>query len=99
MVPRWSWSSEGGSAAEQALCQVVLDLVQRHPLLNHRVAFAHRHSVVVNGVEVDGYAERRADLVLATVAAADGTCVVEVNHPALTELRSPVLGLRGQVRV
>ena len=62
--------------------EVVLHLVQGHPLLGHRVALADGDRLVVQGVEVDGDAVRRADLVLATVAAADRLGVVEVGVPA-----------------
>ena len=55
--------------------------------------------MVVQGVEVDRDAERRADLVLATVAATDSTGVVEVDGPALSQLRGQILGLGGQVSV
>ena len=49
----------------------------------HRVALADRDGVVLEGVEVDGDAVRRTDLVLAPVAAADGAGVVEVDVPAV----------------
>ena len=73
--------SDQRSAAEQARREVALDLVERHPLLRHRVALAHRHGLVVERVEVDRDAERRADLVLAAVATADRAGVVEVDVP------------------
>ena len=50
------------------------------PLLRHRVAVADGDRAVVEGVEVDGDAQRRAHLVLATVAAADRTGHVDVDH-------------------
>src|SRR5690606_22583551 len=49
--------------------------------------------------EADRDAERGADLVLATVAAADGAGVVELDVPVLAQLRGEVLGLRAQVGV
>src|SRR5690606_40330457 len=58
---RSPWSS----AAGETLGEVALDLVQRDPLLGHGVALADRHRVVHEGVEVDGDAVGRADLVLA----------------------------------
>src|SRR5689334_4333959 len=81
------------SAAEQARPEVGLDLVEGDPLLGHGVALADRHRLVVEGVEVDGDAERRADLVLATVATADGARVVEVDVPVLAQGGGEVAGL------
>src|SRR4051794_41432569 len=72
-----------GLAADQPGGEVGLDLVQRDPLLGHRVALADRHGLVVEGVEVDGEAERGADLVLAAVAAPDRAGVVELDVPVL----------------
>jgi hypothetical protein len=43
-------------------------IVDRDPDLLHRVALAHGDGAVVEAVEVDGDAVRRADLVLAAVA-------------------------------
>src|SRR6476620_9888196 len=87
------------SAAGQACGEVGLDLVERDPLLAHRVALAHRDGVVLEGVEVDGDAERGTDLVLAAVAAADGAGVVELDVPVLAQRRREVLGLGREVRV
>src|SRR4051794_24175865 len=70
-----------GSAAEQALAEVGAHLVQADPFLLHGVAFTDRHGVVLEGVEVDGDAVRRADLVLAAIAPADRPGVVEVDVP------------------
>src|SRR5699024_1284236 len=49
--------------------EVGLDLVQRHPLLRHRVALADGDGLVLGGLEVVCYAALGADLVLAAVAA------------------------------
>ena len=90
------------SAAEQALGEVAAHLVQRDPLLVHRVALAHGDGVVVEGVEVDGDAVRRADLVLAPVAAADRAGVVEVDVPAVARssaARSRAFGDRSALRL
>ena len=59
------------SATGEAGGQPGRDARQRHALLRHRVALADRDGVVVEGLEVDGDAERRADLVLPAVAPAD----------------------------
>src|SRR5690242_6625551 len=92
-------SAGAASAAEQAGGEVALDLVQGDALLLHRVALADGDRVVVQGVEVDGDAERRTDLVLAAVAAADGTGVVELDVPVLPEVGGEALGLRRELRV
>jgi NTE family protein len=59
----------------------------------HTVALPHGHRLVLEGVEVDRQAERRADLVLPSVAAPDGPGVVEVDVPALPQGRREVAGL------
>src|SRR5690606_29083068 len=82
-----------GSRAEQVPGQVLGDLVQRHALLAHRVTVADRHGLVVERVEVDRDAERRADLVLAAVTAADRAGVVEVDVPVPAQLGGEVLRL------
>ena len=74
-------SGQARSAAGQTRREVGLHLVQRHPVLRHRVPLADRDRLVVEGLEVDSEAVRRADLVLAAVAAADGSGVVEVDVP------------------
>src|SRR5690606_21535864 len=68
-----------GSGTEQTLGEVAGDAVEADPLLGHRVALAHRDRVVLEGVEVDRHAVRGADLVLATVTAADRAGVVELE--------------------
>ena len=55
--------------------------------------------MVLERVEVDGDAERRADLVLAAVPAADRAGIVEVDVPALAQLDGEVARFRGQVGV
>src|SRR5699024_4778082 len=87
------------SAADQALGEVALHLVQRHPLLGHRVTLPYRHGLILEGVEVDRDAVRRADLVLAPVAPADRLRVVELDVPVLAQGGSEVTGLRRQVLV
>src|SRR6478735_8382648 len=62
------------------LAQTQLDLlaevVDRDPDLGQAVAIAQRHSAVLERLVVDGEGPRGADLVLAAVAAADGTALV-----------------------
>ena len=56
----------------EAFVEVGDDPVEGHAFLLHRVAFADRNRLVLQGVEVDGDAVRRADLVLAAIASSDG---------------------------
>src|SRR4051794_26521707 len=65
------WYRKPPSAAGEAGGEVAGDGVQADPLLTHGVALPHGHRVVGERVEVDRQAERRADLVLPAVAAAD----------------------------
>src|SRR5207248_4320240 len=46
-------------------------LVHRQTNLRHAVAFAHRHRLVFQRLEINGHTERRADLILAAIAAAN----------------------------
>src|SRR3954449_2510573 len=87
------------SADGEAILEVALDRVEADPLLAHRVPLAHGHRVVLEGVEVDGEAERRADLVLTPVPPADRPGVVEVDVPAHAQRRGQITGLRGEVGV
>src|SRR4051812_4360476 len=57
-----------------------LHALHRDALLRHRVPVADRHGVVLEGIDVDGHAPRRADLVLATVELADRRGVVVDGH-------------------
>src|SRR5215468_8464649 len=86
-------------AARQAFGKIRLEAVDGDPVLAHRVALPHRHRLVVQGIEVDRDAERRADLVLAAVAAADRAGVVEIGVPPLAELCGDITRLGRQVGV
>ena len=74
------------------LAQIRLDLADGHTHLLHRVALAHGHAVVggrvlvADGLEVKGDAVRRADLVLAAIALADGAGLVVIDHELLAQL-------------
>ena len=85
---RWN---RRGSAADESLGEPGRDAVEADPLLGHRVALAHGDRVVVEGLEVDGDAVRRTDLVLAAVAATDGAGVVELDVPVAPQLGGEVL--------
>src|SRR4051794_25012355 len=69
-------TSTSNSAAHEVGGEEGLHLVDTDAFLGHGVAFADGDRVVLEGVEVDGDAERGADLVLTAVAAADGARVV-----------------------
>src|ERR1700750_2461187 len=68
VTDRVAFGSLTGSATEQALRQPTRNRVEPDALLGHRVALPDRDRLVVESVEVDGDAERRADLVLGPVA-------------------------------
>ena len=63
-----------------ARSDVAFKLVYSNTLLLHRVAVAHCHAVILDGVEVIGDAQRSTDLVLAAIALADGAGLVEIDH-------------------
>src|SRR6476469_2914085 len=98
-TPRAPGLTAATSAADEAAGEPALDLVEGDALLAHRVALADRHGVVLEGVEVDGDAERSAELVLAVVAAADRAGVVEVDVPVLAQLGGEVASLGREVGV
>src|SRR5262245_26729749 len=62
-------------------------LLDPDPFLLGRIALPNRDRAVVQGVEVDRDAVRRADLVLAAVAPADVAAGLVVLHPELTAQR------------
>ena len=53
-------------------CKVVVEFVYSHSYLAHSVSVTDGDGVVLESVEVDGYAERRSYLVLTAVSFADG---------------------------
>src|SRR5439155_49110 len=69
------------SGAGKALPESGHELSDGNADLCHRVALADRHLTIVERREVHGHAERRADLVLAPVAAADRLRLVVRRHP------------------
>src|SRR6185312_14218978 len=69
----------------EPLRKIPVETLQRDALLLHRVAVSHGHGVILERVEVDGHRERRADLVLPAIAAADRARVVEVDVAALAK--------------
>src|SRR5436189_281667 len=58
-------------AALEPSSQIVTHAVEGNPVLGHRVAFPDGHRLILERVEVDRHAERRADFILAAVASAD----------------------------
>src|SRR4051812_20776940 len=67
-------SAEGASA--DPLLQNGGQFAMGGALLGHRVAIAHGDGAVLEALEIDGDAERGADLVLPAVELADGARVV-----------------------
>src|SRR5512132_465399 len=76
----------------EALLQVAEEAVDPDPVLGHGVAVADGDRPVLEGVEVDGDAERRADLVLAAVAAADRAGVIVISGPSATKIGGQLPG-------
>ena len=78
---------------------IPLQSLNGHPLLGHAVPLPDGDAVVGGlfavpyGLKVDGDAKRRAYLVLAAVALADGAGLVEVGHRVLTKLVVDLKGL------
>ena len=56
------------------------NLLHRNANLLHRVAVADGDGAVIFRLKIIGDAERGADLILAAIALADGTGVVEIDH-------------------
>src|SRR6185312_3297243 len=83
----------------EPLRKIPVETLQRNALLLHRVAVSHGHGVILERVEVDGHRERRADLVLPAIAAADRARVVEVDVAAFAKLVGETAGQRGQCLV
>ena len=85
--------------SSKPLLQLLNKALYRDADLLHGVAVADGDGAVVKGVEVDGDAEGRADLVLAAVAAADALGVV-ILHEAVddTGLADEVVHLVGRGR-
>src|SRR5699024_8177316 len=67
--------------------------------LRRAVALADRHSMIIERIEVDRDAVRRADLFLSTVTLTDGTGVVEIHIPVFTQRFRDGASLRSQFRV
>src|SRR5215468_33334 len=71
----------------QALLELAEQRVDGDSILRHAVAVTDRDRTVVEGVEVDRDAQRRPDLVLPAVAAADRPGGVDVDLQAQPEHR------------
>src|SRR2546422_9056602 len=68
-----------GGLTGQAVAEVRDEVLDRYPLLGHRVALAHGDGLVVERLEVDGDTQGGSDLVVATVAPTDGAGLVVVD--------------------
>src|SRR3990170_2975864 len=82
----WKSARVNRLRADELLGEVTAQAVERDALLRHAVPLAHCHGLVVERVEVDGDAERRADLVLPAVAPTDCSGIVEVDVPVLAKV-------------
>ncbi len=74
---------------DEPLGEVALDLVEAHSFLLHFVAVTDRHGPVVESLEVDGDAERRAHLILTAVAVAIMTATVGCGSPDTSTADAP----------
>src|SRR4051812_23948586 len=85
----------GLPAGLQPAVELVGHLCDRQPDLLERVAVAQRDRVVLHRLVVDRDAPRRAYLVLAPVALADGAARVEFSGHPLAQLLVDRAGLLG----
>src|SRR6185437_10136413 len=89
----------GRSTISEPVGKVGLNLIDGDAVLGHAVPIPDRYGVVVKSVEIDRDAIRRADLVLASIPAADRLRVVELHIPAAPERCGQVTRLRRQIGV
>src|SRR3989442_6689862 len=87
------------SGAGNALPESGLQFRDGNADLRHRVPLADRHLTIVERREVHGHAERRADLVLAPVAATDRLRLVIRRHPVRPDEVPDLAGKRRQALV
>src|SRR5699024_8378125 len=102
VCPTYLWgptNRTARSAGAEPLVEVTDQRVHADALLRHRVTLAGGHGAVLERVEVDSDAERRADLVLPPVTTADRARIVELDVPVPAQLGPDVAGDRGQVGV
>ena len=84
----------------QPLPQRIHQSLNRHTHLRHGVALSDRDGLIFfDRLEIDGDAQRRADLVLAAVAPADALRIVVLDEPMLAQLRCNVARRRRQLLV
>ncbi len=81
------------------LCQVAVELRDRHAHLGHRIALAHGNGLIFEGLEVDRDAEGRADLILGVVALADIAALVPGGGELTRNLLEYLARFRDQARV
>src|SRR5918999_4519560 len=77
---RFSVELRAAPGSLQTLRQLARDVAGRESGLLERVAVAQGHRAVLERPTVDGYAPRRADLVLSAIAAADGPALVVLGR-------------------
>src|SRR5438093_4442726 len=83
-----SLAASGGHAVEDGS----LDVVEWDAVLGHRIAIADRGRAVLQGLDVDRDAPRRADLVLAPIQLADRRGVVVDRHEVFGEIVAKAVG-------
>src|SRR2546425_454552 len=67
--------------------------------LRHGIAFPDRHGLILERLEVHRDAERRPDLFLAAIAAADRLRLVVSGHEVRANLRPHLAGERGEAKI
>src|SRR4051812_9801238 len=79
-------TGRSGSGGGHPVEDRALDTLEGDALLRHRVAVADRRGPVLERIDIDGHAPRRADLVLAPIQLADRGRVVIDRHDVLLEI-------------
>src|SRR5581483_9714859 len=96
---RYATAASASALGAETLPQGGHELRDGDARLRHGVAVADRHLPVVERLEVDGDAKRRADLVLAAVAAADRLGLVVRQHEVRPQRCRDLAGQRRELLV
>ena len=79
------------------LCDISSNFLNPDALLLHRITVTNGYAAILLGLEIDGYAVRRTDLVLTAVALTDRACIVKINRELLSQLLPDRHSLVGQL--
>ena len=79
------------------LCDISSNFLNLDALLLHSVTVTNGYAAILLGLEIDGYAVRRTDLVLTAVALTDRACIVKINRELLSQLLPDRHSLVGQL--